>query len=99
VLPGVATATEVQAALRAGVEVVKFFPADRLGGLSTIDALSAPFPTLRFVPSGGVGAGNAVEYLHHRAVMAVSGSWMVPRDRIAASDFDGIHALAAAAHT
>ena len=97
VLPGVATATEIQRALRAGVEVVKFFPADRLGGLPTIAALSAPFPTLTFVPSGGIGPDNAVEYLRHPAVLAVSGSWMVPRDRVAAADFDAIRELSVVA--
>jgi 2-dehydro-3-deoxyphosphogluconate aldolase/(4S)-4-hydroxy-2-oxoglutarate aldolase len=89
-LPGIATATEAQHALRTGVRTVKFFPADRLGGLATISALAAPFPELRFVPSGGVSEGNLVEYLGHPAVRSVSGSWMAPRDLLAAGDFSQI---------
>ena len=90
VLPGVATATEVQRAIAAGVDTVKFFPADRLGGLPTIAALAAPFRHTRFVPSGGVTAENALEYLGHAAVPAVSGSWMVTREMISGGDFAGI---------
>jgi 2-dehydro-3-deoxyphosphogluconate aldolase/(4S)-4-hydroxy-2-oxoglutarate aldolase len=97
VLPGVATSTEIQRALRAGLDVVKFFPADRLGGLGTIAALAAPFPQLRFVPSGGVNVSNALEYLRHPAIFGISGSWMVSRDAIAAGDWDGIAELSGAA--
>jgi len=97
VLPGIATATELQRARRAGLEVVKFFPADRLGGLDTIGSLSGPFPTMRFVPSGGVGAHNAADYLAHPSVFAISGSWMVPRASVAAGAFDDIEALSAQA--
>jgi 2-dehydro-3-deoxyphosphogluconate aldolase/(4S)-4-hydroxy-2-oxoglutarate aldolase len=86
-LPGIATATELQQALGAGVRTVKFFPADRLGGLAGITALAAPFPEMAFVPSGGVTAESAAEYLAHPAVPAVSGSWMAPRALIAAGDF------------
>lgn len=93
VLPGVATPTEIQRALRAGIDVLKFFPADRLGGLATISAFSGPFPDVRFVPSGGVNPGNAVEYLNHPGVFAISGSWMVPRDAIRAGDADTIARL------
>jgi 2-dehydro-3-deoxyphosphogluconate aldolase/(4S)-4-hydroxy-2-oxoglutarate aldolase len=93
VLPGTATATEVQRAGKAGLGTVKFFPADRLGGLATIAALAAPFPGMRFIPSGGVSAANAAEYLAHPAVAAVSGSWMVGRDLIAAGDFAAIERL------
>jgi 2-dehydro-3-deoxyphosphogluconate aldolase / (4S)-4-hydroxy-2-oxoglutarate aldolase len=92
-LPGVATATEIQRALRAGLDVLKFFPADRLGGLATIAALAGPFPQVRFVPSGGVRQSNAAEYLQNPAIFAVSGSWMVSRDAIAASDFAAIETL------
>jgi 2-dehydro-3-deoxyphosphogluconate aldolase/(4S)-4-hydroxy-2-oxoglutarate aldolase len=94
VLPGVATATEIQRALRAGVDVVKFFPADRLGGLPTIAALAAPFAGVRFVPSGGVNPQNARDYLEHPAIHSISGSWMVSRDAIAGGDFDTIARLA-----
>jgi len=97
VIPGVATATEIQRALRVGVDHVKFFPANHLGGLPAIDALSAPFPGVRFMPSGGVGEANALDYLGHPAVFAIGGSWMVGRSAIAAGDFEGIRAASAAA--
>jgi 2-dehydro-3-deoxyphosphogluconate aldolase/(4S)-4-hydroxy-2-oxoglutarate aldolase len=90
VLPGVATATEVQHAARLGLDLVKFFPADRLGGLGTIAALSAPFVGMGFVPSGGVGPENAADYLAHRAVPAVSGSWVVQRELIRERAFEQI---------
>lgn len=93
VLPGVATGTEVQRAVKAGLDTVKFFPADRLGGLATIAALAAPFAGVGFVPSGGVSSANAAEYLAHPAVPAISGSWMVGRELIRAGDFDAIHRL------
>lgn len=95
VLPGVATATEVQHAARLGLRVVKFFPADRLGGLETIRALRGPFPDVQFVPSGGVTHATAVDYLRDPGVPAVSGSWMATRDLIARGDFDAIERLAA----
>jgi 2-dehydro-3-deoxyphosphogluconate aldolase / (4S)-4-hydroxy-2-oxoglutarate aldolase len=93
VLPGAATATEVQRALRAGVRTVKFFPAHRLGGVDTIAALAAPFPTTGFVPSGGVTASTMAAYLAHPSVPAVSGSWMVAPRLLAGRDLDAIEAL------
>jgi 2-dehydro-3-deoxyphosphogluconate aldolase/(4S)-4-hydroxy-2-oxoglutarate aldolase len=93
ILPGVATATEIQRALRAGLDVVKFFPADRLGGLETIAALAAPLAGVRFVPSGGVNPSNAAAYLRHPAIFGISGSWMATRDAIAAGDYDAIERL------
>jgi 2-dehydro-3-deoxyphosphogluconate aldolase/(4S)-4-hydroxy-2-oxoglutarate aldolase len=87
VLPGIATATEAMWAIRAGLDAVKFFPADRLGGLGTIRALAAALPTLGFVPSGGVDAALAATYLGDPAVPAVSGSWMAPAALIDAGDF------------
>lgn len=95
VLPGIATATEAQWAVGAGLDTVKFFPADRLGGLATIRALAAPFVGLGFVPSGGVTAAGAVEYLADPAVPAVSGSWMASRSLISAGDFDAVRRLSA----
>lgn len=96
-LPGIATATELQRAHGAGLDAVKFFPADRLGGLATIAALAAPFPGVRFMPSGGVGPSNVTAYLSHPAVFAVAGSWMVPRAAVAAAEFSAIAGLAAEA--
>lgn len=96
-VPGIATASEIQAAMRVGLDSVKLFPADRVGGLDMITSLAGPFPTLTFMPSGGVGPHNAVEYLAHPSVFAVSGSWMASRSAIAARDFDGIRQRSAAA--
>lgn len=86
-VPGVATATEVQRAFSVGLERLKFFPAAPMGGLATMEALAAPFPGVRFMPSGGVDASNAAEYAASPAVFAVSGSWMAPRELIAAGDW------------
>jgi 2-dehydro-3-deoxyphosphogluconate aldolase / (4S)-4-hydroxy-2-oxoglutarate aldolase len=97
IVPGVATAGEVQRALRRGVDHLKLFPAGVLGGLAMIGALSGPFPGVRFVPSGGVTAANAAEYLASPAVFAVSGSWMVPRSAVRESRFDEIASLSAEA--
>ena len=93
VLPGVATATELQTAAAAGLGAVKFFPAGALGGLGMLDALAGPFPGIRFMPSGGVTAENAADYLAHPSVFAVGGSWMVPRTLIGAGRFAEITAL------
>jgi 2-dehydro-3-deoxyphosphogluconate aldolase / (4S)-4-hydroxy-2-oxoglutarate aldolase len=96
-LPGVATATEIQVALSIGLNVVKLFPADRLGGLDAVRSFAGPFPDLQFVPSGGVGLHNVSEYLAHPSIFAISGSWMAPRSAIAAGDFEGIQRLSAEA--
>ena len=90
VFPGVATATEVMRAARIGITRVKFFPAAQLGGPAAIAALSGPFPDSRFLPSGGVTAENASDYLAVPAVFAVSGSWMATRALIADGAFTEI---------
>jgi 2-dehydro-3-deoxyphosphogluconate aldolase / (4S)-4-hydroxy-2-oxoglutarate aldolase len=82
-VPGVATASEVQRALAAGCTDLKLFPAGLLGGPDLIRALGAPFPQVRFVPSGGVSAATAPDYARLPNVLAVSGSWMVPADAVA----------------
>jgi len=97
VLPGVATASEVQLAARLGLSAVKFFPADRLGGLETIAALAAPFVGMGFVPSGGVTAATMPTYLAHPAVPAVSGSWMVARDLLRTGDLAAVETRARSA--
>jgi len=94
VLPGVATATEIQRARRAGLRVVKFFPAETLGGVGALDALSAPFPDMRFIPTGGISPGNLQPYLACSVVLAVGGSWMVPRQFIASRDWAQVTRLA-----
>jgi 2-dehydro-3-deoxyphosphogluconate aldolase/(4S)-4-hydroxy-2-oxoglutarate aldolase len=76
VVPGIATATELMRALKAGLDTVKLFPAEPLGGLRTLRALAAPFPRARFVPTGGIDASRMAAYLADPAVLAVGGSWM-----------------------
>jgi 2-dehydro-3-deoxyphosphogluconate aldolase/(4S)-4-hydroxy-2-oxoglutarate aldolase len=93
-LPGVATATEVMRAVAAGLDVLKLFPAEAIGGLATLKALAGPFPDVRFVPTGGVDEARAASYLAHPAVLAVGGSWMVPRDAINAGDWGRVKELA-----
>jgi 2-dehydro-3-deoxyphosphogluconate aldolase/(4S)-4-hydroxy-2-oxoglutarate aldolase len=89
-IPGVATATELQTAVDAGRDVVKFFPAAAAGGAAMVAALSAPFPSVRFVPTGGIAAATLVDYLQLPAVLAVGGTWLAPRDVIDAGDFEAI---------
>jgi len=97
VFPGVATATEIQAAMSAGLGTVKFFPAEPLGGVTMLRALGAPFPMMRFIPTGGIGPGNLAAYLGHPAVLAVGGSWMVAPSLVRAGDFAAITELTAEA--
>ena len=89
-LPGVATATEVQRALRLGLDAVKLFPAKQLGGVAMVAALAGPFPTVRIMPSGGVTVDDAPAYLAQPTVFAISGGWIASRAAIADGDFDGI---------
>jgi 2-dehydro-3-deoxyphosphogluconate aldolase/(4S)-4-hydroxy-2-oxoglutarate aldolase len=97
VIPGVATATEICAALDAGISTVKLFPAEPLGGLNLISALRGPFPDVRFVPTGGIGAELLPDYLACPAVAAVGGSWMASRSLIQQERFAEITALTAGA--
>ena len=96
-IPGVATATDLMSVFAREHRQVKFFPADRLGGLETLRALAAPFAGVRFMPSGGVSMRNAAEYLAEPAVFAVSGSWLAPRQAIADGDFAEIERACAEA--
>ena len=90
VLPGVATASEIMAAVALGLSVLKFFPAEAGGGVAAVRALAAPFPQVRFVPTGGVTATSMPDYLAVPAVVAVGGSGMVARDLVADGRFDEI---------
>jgi 2-dehydro-3-deoxyphosphogluconate aldolase / (4S)-4-hydroxy-2-oxoglutarate aldolase len=97
VIPGIATATELMRAVNLGAEVVKLFPAEVVGGVGMITALSAVWPDVRFMPTGGISATNAREYLAVRQVLAIGGSWMVPRSAVASGDWASITVAAAAA--
>ena len=93
VTPGCVTPTEIMAAMKLGLRVVKFFPAGIYGGLKAMKALSAPFGGVRFIPTGGVDARNLGEYLSAPFVHAVGGSWLCPKAEIAAGHFEQITAL------
>ena len=90
VLPGIATATELMRARRAGLTHVKFFPAVPLGGVAALTALAGPFGDVRFLPSGGISLVDAPGFLALDSVFAVSGSWMASRAMIAGGSFDEI---------
>src|SRR6476661_9696977 len=95
VIPGVGGATDIMSALGYDLTVVKLFPADALGGPQTVKALSGPFPTVRFVPTGGVTATTAPSYLVLESVAAVGGSWIVPPQAVTRGQFDEVELLAA----
>ncbi|MGC3995275.1 MAG: bifunctional 4-hydroxy-2-oxoglutarate aldolase/2-dehydro-3-deoxy-phosphogluconate aldolase [Propionicimonas sp.] len=95
--PGAVTPTEIIAALDAGLSTLKFFPAGLYGGPAALTALGAPFPQVRFIPTGGVSAANLSEYLSLPNVAAVGGSWMVPADAVDAGDVPTITRLCAQA--
>ncbi|MFE2726129.1 bifunctional 4-hydroxy-2-oxoglutarate aldolase/2-dehydro-3-deoxy-phosphogluconate aldolase [Kitasatospora sp. NPDC059327] len=97
VVPGIATATELMTALKAGLDTVKLFPAEPLGGARLLSALAAPFPRARFVPTGGIGLARLPDYLAHPAVRAVGGSWMATRALLEHEDYDEIRRLTARA--
>lgn len=99
ITPGCVTPTEITAALKMGLKVVKFFPANVYGGLSAMKNLSAPFVGVKFLPTGGVNAGNLREYIDAPFIHAVGGSWVCPKADIAAGNFEKITALCAEART
>jgi 2-dehydro-3-deoxyphosphogluconate aldolase/(4S)-4-hydroxy-2-oxoglutarate aldolase len=90
ILPGVATASDLMRAVALGLDVVKLFPAGLVGGPGAVTALGAPFPRMRFMPTGGVSAANLADYLALPAVLAAGGSWMVERSLVTAGDWDEI---------
>ncbi len=97
VAPGCVTPTEIMAAIKLGLKVVKFFPANVYGGLNAMKNLSAPFVGMKFIPTGGVNAANIREYWTAPFIHAVGGSWVCPKADIAAGNFDKITALCAEA--
>ncbi len=89
-VPGVATASELQLARKVGLRLVKIFPAKQLGGPDFVAALSAPFPDMLFMPSGGVDPDSAAAYAKVRVVAALGSGWIAPRNLIRAHEFDEI---------
>ncbi len=99
IAPGVAVPSDIETALEYGCRLLKFFPAELLGGLAYLRAIEAPYAHLglEYIPLGGVSESNCRAYLAHRSVIAVGGSWIAPRERIAARDWKGLGEAAARA--
>jgi 2-dehydro-3-deoxyphosphogluconate aldolase/(4S)-4-hydroxy-2-oxoglutarate aldolase len=96
-LPGIQTVSEAMLLASQGFRLLKFFPADSAGGLGWLRAAAAPLAGLQFCPTGGIGADIAEAYLALRNVACVGGSWVAPREAVAAGDWPTIERLAAAA--
>lgn len=93
VLPGCVTPTEIMAALKKGLDIVKFFPANVYGGLNAMKALNGPFGQVRFIPTGGVSADNLSEFAKAPFIHAVGGSWICSKADIDKGNFDRITEL------
>ena len=95
VFPGCVTASELAQAIKRGLEVVKFFPAETSGGLAAIKALAAPYVGMKFMPTGGINLNNVRAYLESDVILACGGSWMVKKDLIQSGQFDRIRQMTA----
>ena len=91
--PGIATTSELMAALAHGFDLVKFFPAEQSGGIKALRALAGPFPHAKFCPTGGIGEDNASSWLGEPNVVAVVGSWLCPSAEIRSGNWSGITAI------
>jgi 2-dehydro-3-deoxyphosphogluconate aldolase / (4S)-4-hydroxy-2-oxoglutarate aldolase len=96
-LPGVSTPGEVILGIEHGLEVLKLFPAETMGGLHQLKALEGPFAEMKFCPTGGVSASNMKDYLSRQSVVAVGGSWLTPKDVIVGKQWSEISRLASEA--
>ena len=94
-LPGVCTPSEIEQALARGLGLVKLFPAGAMGGVEFLRALAGPYPTVRYVPTGGITPANVAEYLAVPCVAAVGGTWLATPDVVAAGEWETIRGLAA----
>lgn len=93
VFPGCITPSEAAQAVKRGLEIVKFFPAEQFGGVATIKAMAAPYTGLKFMPTGGVNAKNLESYLSFDRIIACGGSWMVNGQLVKEGKFDEIKVL------
>ena len=93
-LPGAATASEAMRLLARGYDMLKFFPAEASGGAPALKAIGAPLPQITFCPTGGITTANAQTYLTLENVLCAGGSWVAPKDLVAAGDWAGIETLA-----
>ncbi len=97
VIPGVMTPSEIEQAMGLGLDLVKFFPAEAAGGVKALDAYRGPYPNMRFMPTGGVGPDNMLDYLSRPNVAACGGSWMAPEKLLRQGQFSDITELSVAA--
>jgi 2-dehydro-3-deoxyphosphogluconate aldolase/(4S)-4-hydroxy-2-oxoglutarate aldolase len=93
VTPGVLTPTEIDMALDRGLEILKFFPAEAMGGIATLKAIAAPYGGVKFIPTGGINQNNLADYLAQPSVHCCGGSWLVKANLISAGRFDEITQL------
>jgi 2-dehydro-3-deoxyphosphogluconate aldolase/(4S)-4-hydroxy-2-oxoglutarate aldolase len=91
--PGVATPSEISRGMTLGLKVLKFFPAEALGGMKTLNSMSAPFRDIRFIPTGGIDLKLLPDYLQSKRVAAVGGSWMVPQALVEQGQYEEISQL------
>ena len=94
VIPGTGTPSEVEACMREGLKLVKLFPAEVVGGVGMLKAMSGPYAGMKFMPTGGVKPNNAKEYLTQKNVLCCGGTWIVPGNLLEAGDFGAIEKLA-----
>ncbi|WP_194436628.1 bifunctional 4-hydroxy-2-oxoglutarate aldolase/2-dehydro-3-deoxy-phosphogluconate aldolase [Vibrio fluminensis] len=90
IIPGVATPSEIEQALRYKIELVKFFPAEANGGVKSLNAISAPYSSMRFMPTGGISLENISNYLNLASVVCCGGSWMVDKELMRQKDWASI---------
>lgn len=94
-MPGCVTPSEIMAALKLGLNVMKFFPANIYGGIPAMKALAGPFGNVKFIPTGGVSENNLEDYMGKPFIYAVGGSWLCAQKDIATGDFEKIKSMAA----
>jgi 2-dehydro-3-deoxyphosphogluconate aldolase/(4S)-4-hydroxy-2-oxoglutarate aldolase len=93
IVPGVCTPTEIEAALEYGLDVLKFFPAQSMGGIKSLKAFSGPYSKVKFIPTGGINTTNVCDYLNLPNVLACGGSWMVGKKLISSKNYTEIARL------
>lgn len=94
ITPGCSSPSDIEQAIKYGLDVVKFFPAEAIGGLKMIKAMAAPYSNIKFFPTGGISLKNINEYLSYDCVICCGGTWMVPSELMKVGDFKGIEDLA-----
>ena len=93
VIPGVATPSEITQGVLRKLKVLKFFPAEVMGGINGLKAIAAPFPGIKFIPMGGISTANLAQYLRMPMVLACGGSWIASKSLLAQKNFDEISRL------